>query len=38
MIRRDALLGRNVTEHRIRLAIVSSHAGHSSTRSIACRL
>ena len=37
MIRRHALLGGHVTEHRIGLAIVSSHAAHRSTRLMICR-
>jgi hypothetical protein len=32
-----ALLGGHVTEHGIRLAIISSHGGHGSTRSTICR-
>jgi len=38
MVLRDALLRRHITEHRIRLAVVSSHARHGRARSIACRL
>jgi hypothetical protein len=37
MILRHALLGGHVTEHRIRLAIISSHGGQGSTRSTICR-
>jgi len=37
MIRGHALLGEHVTEHRIGLAIVSSHARHGRTGSAICR-
>jgi hypothetical protein len=37
VILRDTLLRRHITEHRIRLAVVTSHAGHGSTRSTICR-
>src|SRR5262245_7023843 len=37
VIFRHTLLRGHVTEHRIRLAVVSSHAGHGSTRSTICR-
>ena len=37
MVGGHALLRRHITKHRIGLTIVSSHARHSSTRSMICR-
>ena len=37
VVGRHALLGRHITEHRLGLAVVSSHARHGSTRSTICR-